>query len=119
MRKILVLTAALLPAPAMAAELWCMPDTICRANGKCHATTDEESSLRVQDMKAKKTTMRSHAETVSMLRQKAGSAVEWRGTNERGGREYVIWSKTTNAFTYTISGSDGAVWKSTGVCEVQ
>ncbi|GLS87797.1 hypothetical protein GCM10010873_27710 [Cypionkella aquatica] len=119
MRMILTLIAALLPAPAMAAELWCMPDTLCNAKGKCHATTDEESSIRLHNLAAKKTTMRSHAETIPMKRQKAGSALEWRGTNESGGREYVIWSKTSNAFTYTVSATDGAVWKSSGVCEVQ
>ncbi len=110
---------ALLPAPGFAAELWCMPDTICRPNGKCHATTDEESSLRLQDMVTKKTTMRSHAETIAMTRKKSGTAVEWRGTSASGDREYVIWSKVTNAFTYSIADPDGSVWKSTGVCEVQ
>ena len=119
MRKILTLIAALTPAPAMAAELWCMPETICRADGRCKSTTDEETSLRLANLAAKKTTMRSHVETIAMQRQKAGTAVEWRGTNERGGMEYVIWSKTTDAFTYTISDTDGSVWKSTGYCEVQ
>jgi hypothetical protein len=119
MRKILTVLALLLPVPSFAAELWCMPETICRGDGICNSTTDEESSLRLHNLKAKKTTMRSHTETVPMTRKKAGDAVEWRGKNERGDTEYVIWSKATNAFTYTISAPDGAVWKSTGYCEVQ
>jgi hypothetical protein len=119
MYKIFILAVLLLPAPVYGAELWCMPDTVCRTNGNCYANTDEESSLRIHDMKAAKTTMRSHAETIAMVRTKAGTAVEWRGTNENGGIEYVIWSKKTGAFTYTVAQPDGALRKATGTCEVQ
>ena len=54
-----------------------------------------------------------------MKRTKAGTAVEWRGTNESGATEYVIWSTTTSTFTYTQANQNGDVWKSTGTCEVQ
>ena len=103
----------------MAAELWCMPDTLCRPDGTCKSTTDEESSIRLANMKTKNTTMRAHSETIPMKRTKAGTAVEWRGTNENGAAEYVIWSTTTNAFTYTEANQNGDVWKATGTCEVQ
>ena len=115
----MILIAALLPSPALAAELWCMPDTLCGPLGKCKATTDEETSLRIENLKAPKTTMRAHAETILMTRTKAGTAVEWRGTSENGGTEYVIWSKTTNAFTYTQMHQNGDIRKASGTCEVQ
>jgi hypothetical protein len=119
MRKTILLIAALLPAPALAAELWCMPESLCKPDGKCRSTTDEESSLRLHDLTKKKTTMRSHAETIPMKRTESGTAVEWRGRNERGGKEYVIWSSTAKSFTYTVTDKDGAIWKSVGFCEVQ
>ena len=117
MRKIVLLIAA--PDPAVAAELWCTPDAVCKPDGICKSTTDEELSLGLENLKSGKTTMRAHAETISMMRFKAGTAVEWNGRNERGGTEYVIWSTTTNAFTHTVMAPNGDIWKSTGTCEVQ
>ena len=119
MRNVILALAALFPAPVMAAELWCMPETLCRPDGTCKSTTDAETSLRIADLTGKETTMRAHAETISIKQTKAGSAVEWRGSNERSGKEYMIWSTTTNAFTYTVMDQTGDVWKSTGLCEVQ
>ena len=119
MRKIVLLIAALAPAPGFAAELWCMPDLTCRPDGTCKSITDAEQSLRLENLKSGETTMRANAETIPMIRAAAGTAVEWRGTNTRGGAEYVIWSTTSNAFTYTVMAPDGDVWKSTGICEVQ
>ena len=117
--RMFILIAALAASPAGAAELWCMPDTLCNASGECRATTNEETSLRIANLSRKRTTMRSHTETSPMKRTKAGTAVEWRGTNESGATEYVIWSTTTNTFTYTQANQNGDVWKSTGTCEVQ
>ena len=119
MRKILLILAALLPAPAMAAELWCMPETICRADGSCKSTMDEETSLRLADMDADATTMRVHAETIPMARTQGQGVVEWAGTNTGGGAEYVIWTQADNAFTYTETHPSGDLWKATGYCEVQ
>ncbi len=125
MRRILTFLAVLVPAsaltaaPALAAELWCMPQTICRADGSCHATTDEETSLRLADMEADATTMRAHAETVAMTRSTAAGAVAWSGTNAQGDAEVVIWTKADTAFTYTQTQKSGDVWKSVGTCEVQ
>ena len=119
MRKTFLLIAGLMPAPAMAAELWCMPETICRWDGSCTSTTDEETSLRLADVDAQATTLRVHAETIPMLPQKGDGVVEWAGTNVGGGAEYVIWTTADNAFTYTETQTSGDVWKATGYCEVQ
>ena len=118
----LILLAALLPAPAMAAELWCMPETICRGE-ECHSTTDEETSVRFADMNAGETTMRAHAEDVPMTRANGDSdgdtTVEWSGTNSGGVAEYLIWTRADNAFTYVVTHADGKTRKANGYCEVQ
>ena len=119
MLAVLVPGATLTPAAAVAAELWCMPQSICRADGSCHATTDEETSLRLADIDADATTLRAHAETVAMTRSTADGAVAWSGTNAAGDAEAVIWTKADRAFTYTQTQKSGAVWKSVGTCEVQ
>ena len=116
--KHVFLLATLLPAPAMAAELWCMPETICRG-GECHSTTDEETSVRFADMEAAQTTMRAHAEDVPMTRASGDTAVEWSGINSGGAAEYLIWTRADNAFTYLISQTDGRIRKANGTCEVQ
>ena len=114
----LILLAALLPAPAMAAELWCMPETICRGE-ECHSTTDEETSVRFANMDAGETTMRAHAEDVPMTRQDGDTTVEWSGTNSGGVAEYLIWTRADNAFTYVVTHADGKTRKANGYCEVQ
>ncbi len=116
--KRLFLLAALMPAPAFAAELWCMPETICRGE-ECHSTTDEESSVRLADMDAAQTTMRAHAEDVPMTRTDGDAAVEWSGTNSGAAAEVLIWTRADNAFTYTVTHADGTSRKANGYCEVQ
>lgn len=116
--KHLILLAGLLPAPAMAAELWCMPETICRGDD-CVSTTDEESSIRFADLDAAETTLRSDAEDIAMTRKDGAEAVEWVGTNALGAAEFVIWTRADNAFTYTVTQTDGAIRKAVGYCEVQ
>lgn len=117
--KHLILLAALLPAPAMAAELWCMPETICTDETTCSSVTDEELSVRFADLEAAETTLRSHAEDVPMMRHPGTGTVEWMGKNAAGLAEALIWTKADNAFTYTVTLADGAVRKATGYCEVQ
>ena len=119
MRLALILTAVLLPAPAVAAELWCMPHTVCRWDGTCHATTDEESSVRLHDLDGATSTFRSHAETMVMTRKDGDGVVEWTGTDASGRGEYLIWTLADMSFTYTITEPGGAVFKDIGVCEVQ
>lgn len=116
--KHLILLAGLMPAPALAAELWCMPQTICRGDD-CQATTDEESSIRFVDMDAGETALRSHAEDVPMARTDGGETVTWAGTNSGGVAEQVIWTRADNAFTYTVTHADGSTRTATGFCEVQ
>ena len=116
--KHLILLAALMPLPAAAAELWCMPETLCRGED-CQSTTDEETSVRLADMEAPATTMRAHAEDVPMARKEAGDLVEWTGTNSGGATEVLIWTRADNAFTHTVTQADGASRKAHGYCEVQ
>jgi hypothetical protein len=117
--KHLILLAALLPAPAFAAELWCMPETICSDETTCVSTTDEELSIRVADMDADTTTLRAHAEDIAMMRHPGDGSVEWMGSNAAGLAEYVVWTEADRAFTYTLTLADGAMRKATGYCEVQ
>ena len=117
--KHLLLSAALLPAPAFAAELWCMPETICSDATTCVSTTDKELSIRFADMDAADTTLRAHDEDVPMMRHPGTGTVEWMGKNAAGLAENVIWTEADGAFTYTVTQADGAVRKATGYCEVQ
>ena len=117
--KHLILFMALLPAPAMAAELWCMPETICSDETTCVSTTDEELSVRLADRDAPETTLRAHAEDVPMMRHPGTGSVEWMGTNAAGLAEALIWAQADNAFTYAVTLADGAIRKATGYCEVQ
>lgn len=111
--------AVLAPAPVLAAELWCMPETICNVDMDCHSTTDEESSVRLNDLNAVSASLRTHAEDVSVQRNEADGVVQWLGTNSNGNQELLVWTMADNAFTYKISFSDGQVWKANGYCEVQ
>ena len=119
MRLILTLMAALLPLPAMAAKLWCMPHTFCTWDGTCRPTADEESSVRLHDMEGETSTFRTHAETVTMTRKPGDGVVEWTGADASGRAEYLIWTVADMTYTYTITEPGGAVFKDIGVCEVQ
>jgi hypothetical protein len=116
--KRLFLMAALLPTPALADELWCMPQTICRGEA-CVETNDEESSIRFADMDAAETTLRTHAEDVTMTRSETDSGAEWSGTNAGGAAESVIWTWADDSFTYTVTHADGTTRTASGTCEVQ
>ena len=119
MHRILTLMAALLPMPAMAAELWCMPDTLCRADGSCRATTDEESSIRLADLQAESSTLRADAQDIALTRLTGGTVIEWAGTDDMGRAVSLIWTVEGMAYTYTITETGGGVFKDSGVCEVQ
>ena len=74
--------------PVQAADLWCMPDTICR-NGKCHATTDTESSVRLHDPDGKAPVLRADAEDIPMTKTHNGAVVQWEGVNDFGLRKVL------------------------------
>lgn len=118
LRKGLIVLAMIAPSPLLAKELWCMPDTICRSSGACHGTTDTEASVRLQDMEAAATSLRSHAEDVPMARTHSGVVVQWQGVNEAGSDEILAWRPADGAFVYLIR-SDGKERRATGLCEVQ
>jgi hypothetical protein len=119
MRHIVIVIATLLPFPGIAAELWCMPDTLCRPDGSCRATTDEESSIRLADLQAESSTLRADAEDIVLTRLTGGTVVEWAGTDGFGRAISLIWTVDDMGYTYSITESGGAVFKDSGVCEVQ
>jgi hypothetical protein len=119
MMRFLALLAVLAPAPALAAELWCMPQQICGPDGNCHATKDEESSVRIADIAASATRLRSHGEDVAVTRTAQEAQVSWSGTNAMGQSEALVWLKADNAFSYDIRAQNGDEWSAEGACEVQ
>jgi hypothetical protein len=117
LRTVLLFAALTAPGISKAAELWCMPDTLCNATG-CKPTTNEEVSVRLQDLQASTTTLRTHAEDVAMERTRDGDVVQWQGVNANGAAEYLAWRQSDMEFTYLIR-SDGREYSATGLCEVQ
>jgi hypothetical protein len=117
LRTVLFIVALVIPPTAHAAELWCMPDTLCNPTG-CKPTTNEEVSVRLKDVKARSTTLRTHAEDVAMSRTRVGDVVQWQGMNESGGAEYLAWRQSDMEFTYLVR-SEGREYSATGLCEVQ
>jgi hypothetical protein len=105
------------PHTVHAAELWCMPDTLCDATD-CKATKDEEMSVRLADMMAATTSLRSQGEDVPMTRKEMGDVVQWDGVNTFGGRETLAWRQSDMAFTYLVRWDDRKI-TATGQCEVQ
>ena len=117
LRTMLLFVALATAGSGQAAELWCMPDTLCNATG-CDSTTDEEMSVRLKDLAEQTTTLRTHAEDVVMSRTKEGDVVQWEGKNEYGGKEFLAWRPSDGAFTYLIRWDEGES-TATGLCEVQ
>jgi len=118
MHKILTLIAVLMPAPAIAAELWCMPDRICHGT-KCKANTDEEVSVRITDPDGPKPMMRAFAEDVPMVQSTEGDLVRFNGTNEF--QVNMILDLNPADMTYIMTsrllGNEDSTY--TGTCEVQ
>ena len=118
MHKILILTAVLLPAPAMAYDLWCMPDKICYGT-KCKANTDEEVSVRITDADGAKPIMRAFAEDVPMVQTVDSDSVGFTGSNEF--QITMILDLNAADMTYTLTSRQLANDDTTysGLCEVQ
>ena len=117
LRTTLLFIALATAGSGHAAELWCMPDTLCSANG-CGSTADEEMSVRLKDLAEQTTTLRTHAEDVVMSRTRDGDVVQWQGVNASGGAEYLEWRQSDMEFTYLIR-TEGREYTATGLCEVQ
>ena len=112
MRLILILI--LLPFAAHAEDLWCMPDTVCHG-AECHATTDEESSLRLHDPFGPAPMLRSHAEDIAMkLTHDTAELRQWQGRDEEGRDEILALRSSDMEFTYVFRD-----WRASGTCEVQ
>ncbi len=119
MRKILLLIAALVPAPAMAYELWCMPEKICHGK-KCKANSNEEVSVRLTDPDGPNPSMRAFAEDVPMKQtMEDGDIVRWTGSNQF--QITMILDLNPADMTYKMTSkllaNDDSVF--TGYCEVQ
>jgi len=117
MRNILILLAFLAPGGAAAAELWCMPDTLCR-NDVCKPTTDEESSVRLNDLDSATPTLRMNANDIPMTRTAKGDTVQWQGDDPDGGTDVLAWRPSDGAYVL-VRKVDGRTFKATGRCEVQ
>ena len=118
MRPTLILLALLAPGGAMAAQLWCMPDTICRTGGACHATTDTETSVRLNDKDSATPSLRTHAEDVALTRTHNGASVQWQGVSADGADEILAWRPADGSFVYLIR-SQGREVRATGRCDIQ
>ncbi len=118
MERIAIILALILAAgPAVAADLWCMPDQICRG-GRCMAPQSEETSVRLSGADSSGPVLRSDGEDVPMRAMRDGATVEWQGRNRAGGAESLAWSRSDGSFVYQRH-LDGAAYTATGRCEVQ
>lgn len=113
---ILALTLAAGPAAA-AAELWCMPDRICKAD-RCVASGNEEASVRLTGADSAAPVLRADGEDVAMRALRDGATVEWQGRNSAGATESLAWRRADGHFVYQRR-LDGALYTASGRCEVQ
>jgi len=114
---VLTLMVLMAASPATAKELWCMPDEAC-VNDICQAMTDTESSVRLADLNAASTVMRSAGEDVAMERSEGGGKVAWNGVYEVGISVTLTLTPSDLAYRMVSSGEFGQT-VSTGFCEVQ
>lgn len=119
MRCILIAIISLMPMAgrAAAADLWCMPDRLCR-DETCKPTRDEESSVRLRDYASARPVLRAAAEDVPMRRVQEGATLGWRGTDGAGATQTLTWRQADGAFAYQRR-LGGRAWTATGRCEVQ
>lgn len=117
MRVFIIASIVGLAGQAAAADLWCMPDRICRGDA-CKPTRDEETSVRLQDFEAARPVLRAAAEDMPMLRVQEGATLGWRGADGAGATQTLTWRKADGAFAYQRR-LDARVWTATGRCEVQ
>ena len=119
MRLVVLLIALVSPAPAMAFELWCMPDKICYGT-KCKKNTNEEVSVRISDPDGPNPVMRAFAEDVPMKQtMEDDDIVRWTGSNEF--QITMIMDLNAADMRYRMTSksqaADDTVY--TGLCEVQ
>lgn len=113
----LITALSLAAGPAAAADLWCMPERLCR-DGDCRPTQDEEASVRLRDFDAARPVLRSHAEDVPMRLTHDGATRQWQGRDAAGATQILAWRRQDDAFVY-LRRLDGRDWTATGRCEVQ
>lgn len=117
LRNALITLVLLMPANAIAAELWCMPDTLCR-EAVCKPIADEESSVRLNDLASATPILRMDAKDIAMTRTIDGDTVQWQGDDPDGGIDILAWRRADNAYVL-VRKVDGRTFKASGTCEVQ
>ncbi|MDR5652926.1 hypothetical protein [Ruixingdingia sedimenti] len=119
MRCILIAIISLMPMAgrAAAADLWCMPDRLCRGD-RCAPTRDEETSLRLRDFEGARPVLRSHAEDVPMRPTQQGATASWQGTDAAGAVLALSWRRSDGGFAF-LRRFEGRDWTASGRCEVQ
>lgn len=116
-RILMILPLILAGGTATAADLWCMPDSICRGE-RCVVPQSEEESVRLTDADGARPVLRSDGEDVPMRAVRDGATVEWRGHNGAGATETLAWVRADGSFVYQRR-LDDVGYKATGRCEVQ
>lgn len=118
MRNLAMTVAMMMAAlPVQAADLWCMPDRLCRGE-VCKPTQDEETSVRLEGYGTAAPTLRVAAEDVPMQPVQDGALQGWQGRDGAGAVLDLVWRPADAAFTYRRQ-LDGRDWTAHGRCEVQ
>ena len=117
--------ALILPLPAAASDLLCMPDKIC-VPGSCAVAITEDSAIRLANPDSVAPLLTSHGETIAMEKtmQRNGQS-EWRGVNAAGEYEAVHVDRDRMEFIYWIGDEPVRFveqvvrYRSVGKCEEQ
>ena len=117
LRNMLIMMALAAPGHALAVELWCMPDTLCRSD-VCKPTDDEEASVRLNDLDSATPVLRMDAKDIPLQRTAEGDTVQWQGEDPDGGTDVLAWRRSDNAYVL-LRRVDGMTFKATGRCEIQ
>ena len=117
MRLALIPALCLLAGPVLAADLWCMPDRLCR-DGQCRENRGEEASLRLRDIDGRAPMLRSGGEDVPMRATHAGATRQWQGRDGAGATEILAWRPQDGSFV-ALRRLEGREWTASGRCEVQ
>ena len=114
----MLLFALIMPLPAQAKDLWCMPDKIC-VPGTCDFQIDEGASIRLTNLETAAPSLHSRKETIAMSKtfEHLGLS-KWKGVNSTGETEVLTVDRKRMWFMYLIR-ADAVRYKATGLCEVR
>ena len=116
--KLLLLFALIMPLPAQAKDLWCMPSKIC-VPGSCDFQIDEGASIRLTNLKSAAPSLHTRKETIAMSKifEHLGLS-KWKGVNSVGETEVLSFDRERMWFIYSIR-ADAFRYKASGLCEVR